>query len=419
MRVLIYGLNFHPEWTGTGKYTGELAGFLAENGHSVHVVTAPPYYPDWRVHPGYHAWGYKQTDASPQSATGRLRVYRCPLWVPRRPTGVRRVLHLFSFVMFSLPVMATQIFWRPEVTLAVVPTIGCAPAALLVSWLSGSKSWLHIQDFEIDAAFGLGLLSPGPIKYSLKRIERGIFRRFLRVSTISDRMRDRVVASGVDPERVCVLENWADLESIVPLDRPSVLRSELGIANDRIVVLYSGNMGNKQGLEVIPDLVRRLQSNTKIQFVLCGEGSFRRRLEQLCQGARNVRFLPLQPPERLGELLNLANIHLLPQRQEAEDLVMPSKLTGMMASGRPVIATVREGTQVAQAVEGRGIVVPPASPQDLAEAILGLANDPDRRKQLGINARAFAERRFSRRVLLQQWERLVRDSDKSGTVHPR
>ena len=107
-KILIIGINFSPELTGIGKYTGELATSLFENNHEVHVVTAPPYYPYWQVQVGYKSWQYRQ------EIWQGIKTYRCPLWVPRRPSGWKRLLHLFSFALSSFPVMLSQIFWRPE-----------------------------------------------------------------------------------------------------------------------------------------------------------------------------------------------------------------------------------------------------------------------------------------------------------------
>ena len=171
MRILIHGINFHPEAAGVGKYTGEMANWLATRGHEVRVVTAPPHFPQWRVPPGYRAWRYDRQQlrvpARPVSMLGaqlpaearNMEVYRCPTWVPKSPNGLKRLLHLASFALSSLPVMLWQSRWHPDLVLLVEPTLFCAPQALLAARWSGAKAWLHIQDFEVDAAFELGDLA--------------------------------------------------------------------------------------------------------------------------------------------------------------------------------------------------------------------------------------------------------------------
>ncbi|RME56373.1 colanic acid biosynthesis glycosyltransferase WcaI, partial [Candidatus Parcubacteria bacterium] len=152
MKVLIYAINYAPELTGIGKYTGEMAEWLAERGHQVRAVTAPPYYPAWKIGEGYSGRRYTR------EALGGVEVWRCPLYVPSKPTGAKRIVHLASFALSSLPVMLRQIFWKPDMVFVVEPPLFCAPVAWIVARLSGGKCWLHVQDFEVDAAFALGLL---------------------------------------------------------------------------------------------------------------------------------------------------------------------------------------------------------------------------------------------------------------------
>jgi colanic acid biosynthesis glycosyl transferase WcaI len=165
MRILIYGLNFHPELTGIGKYTGEMVQYLAGQGHQVRVITTPPYYPYWKVQPPYSAEWYRKEN------TVGITVYRCPLWVPKHPTGIKRLFHLASFAMSSLPVFFAQINWKPEVVFCVAPALANAPLALLFGKITGAKTWLHIQDFEVDAALNLGLL-PSKLSSPALAIER-------------------------------------------------------------------------------------------------------------------------------------------------------------------------------------------------------------------------------------------------------
>ncbi|TFZ03098.1 colanic acid biosynthesis glycosyltransferase WcaI [Ramlibacter henchirensis] len=403
MRILLYGINFSPELTGIGKYTGELAAWLAAKGHEVRVVTAPPYYPEWKVKQGYSNWLWR----TEQGAS--LRVMRCPLWVPKNAGGLKRMLHLASFAITSLPVVLRQIFWKPQLVWVVEPTLACAPAAALLAAVSGGKSWLHIQDFEIDAAFEMGLLKGDHIRRFALAAERWLMRRFDRVSTISGRMMDRARSKQLKPGQLVYFPNWVDI-SLIQRQVHSSYRAELGIPADAVVALYSGNMGNKQGLEILADAARLLQSEPRLHFVFCGQGTGKQELERRCEGLTNVRFLPLQPLSRLSDLLALADVHLLPQRADAADLVMPSKLGGMLASGRPVVATAAAGTELSQVVAQRaeaGLVVPPEQPEAFAQAISALMNDPQERERMGASGRAFAEREIESGPVLGAFEREV------------
>lgn len=405
MRVLVYAINHAPEIIGIGKYVGEMVAWLTANGHEVRVVVAPPYYPSWRVSTGYSAWRYRTEHRD--GAT----VYRCPLYVPKRPTPLRRVIHLMSFALTSLPVALWQgLFWRPDVVFVVEPPLACAPTAWLAARLARAKAWLHIQDFEADVAFELGLIE-SPLLHSLvKYIECHLMRRFDVVSAISLQMCERLLRKGVRPHRIELFENGVDTEAMHPLEGPSPMRSELGIEDGTMVALYAGNIGEKQGLDTLIGVARQLAGRRDILFLLAGEGGMLARLETEAEDLDNFRILPLQPLSRFNDLLNLADVHLLPQRRDAADLVMPSKLLGMLASGRPVIAGAMDGTAVATMVEGRGLIVEPENTMAMAAAIETLADDPERRLALGQAARELAVKRLNKDVTLSRFLDIIEGS---------
>jgi len=248
---LIYGLNYAPELTGIGKYTGEMSSWLAARGHEVRVVTAPPYYPAWSIREDYRGRLYR-TEKIP----GEPIVYRTPLYVPAKPTGLKRMAHLFSFMLGSLPVMLRQIFWKPEILFTVEPTFFGAPLALLVAQATDAASWLHVQDFEVDAAFDLGLLpAKGPVHALALGLEEFFTRSFTRVSSISHKMVERALGKGVPSDRTILFPNWVDVDTIrpQPLGASNSFRGELGL-EEKIVILYPGNMGAKQGLQLLAPL---------------------------------------------------------------------------------------------------------------------------------------------------------------------
>jgi colanic acid biosynthesis glycosyl transferase WcaI len=403
VKILIHGINFAPELTGVGKYTGEMVEWLAARGHDVRVVTAPPYYPDWRVRAGFGAGRYAR-----ESWRGS-RVWRCPVWVPAHPGGLQRILHLSSFAASSFPVMVRQLPWRPDVVWVAEPSLFCVPAAVLVARLGGARAWLHVQDYEVDTAFDLGVLRGAAMRRAFVASERWLMRRFDRVSAISSPMRERALTKGVEPERLIPFPNWASMDSPASAEESNQLRTELDIGQEEVVALYAGTLGRKQGLELLAQAAASLQGESGLVFVFCGNGLGRDKLVAQCHGLRNVRFLDLQPVERLGALLRMADIHLLPQKAAAADLGLPSKLTGMLASGRPVIATCVEGTELAREVVDRGVVVPPGDGEAFADAIRGLAHDGERRTRLGVNARAYAEEFLARDVVLARFESALQE----------
>jgi colanic acid biosynthesis glycosyl transferase WcaI len=399
MKLLVYGINFAPELTGIGKYSGEMVAWLAARGHEVRVITAPPYYPEWKVRDGYSGSRYSR------ETWNGAEIFRTPLWVPGKVNGLRRLVHLASFALASIPTLLSQWRWKPDVVWMTEPPLFCAPAALAFAGLRSTRAWLHIQDYEVDAAFELGLLKGPRLRGFVTSIERALLRRFDRVSTISQRMLERATSKGVEPSRLVSFTNWADVDAIRPLTAPSPFRAELGIADDAVVALYSGNMGGKQGLELLAEMAVMLRDEPDIAFVFCGNGAGRPELMARCANLRNVRFIDLQPVERLGDLLGLADVHLLPQRADAADLVMPSKLTGMLSSGRPVLAGARPDTELGQVVATCGSVVPPEDARAFADALMVLASRPELRQALGRKARELAETLFARDAVLARFER--------------
>jgi colanic acid biosynthesis glycosyl transferase WcaI len=223
MKILICGLNFSPECLGIGKYTGELASTLADQGHAVQVVTAPPYYPQWAIAEGYRGSKYSGEQQP------NLRIIRCPLWVPRKPTVLRRIVHLMSFALSSIPAMLWAARSRPDVVLVIEPSVFCLPVAWLTARVCGASAWLHVQDFEIDAAFELGILKRRSLRIIAQTFESQLMRRFDRVSSISPKMTARLMEKGVDSQRVRLFPNWVDCRKLFPLQDSAPLKASFGI----------------------------------------------------------------------------------------------------------------------------------------------------------------------------------------------
>lgn len=381
MRVLVVGLNYAPEKVGIAVYTTGLAEALVAAGHQVEVIAGQPYYPRWQIEPGYSNWRWTR------GVENDVVVHRVPHYIPRRPTGTRRVLHHVSFAFASLvPALRTAMSQRPELVLVVAPSLISAPIGLLAARIAGARSWLHVQDLEVDAALGMGLISNRslPSRVALG-FEAFVLKAFDRVSALTDEMRSRIIDKGVEAGRVTILRNWADPSIAPTMSGVDELRRHLEITTPH-VALYSGNIANKQGIDIVIDAARLLADRPDLTFLICGEGPNLAALMQRAAGLNNLRFAPLQPKERLPALLSLANVHLLPQLPAAASVVMPSKLTNMLASGRPVVATAMPGTALAREVEGCGIVTPPEDAEAFASAIAKLCADEALHSQLGAAA---------------------------------
>lgn len=400
MRILLYSLNYAPEPTGIGLYSGGLARSLAELGHEVRVVCAIPHFPQWKVFDGFQrGWQTRHEQG--------VEVVRCPIYVPDNPSGARRVIHYFTFLASAIfPMVGLAFSFKPELVFCVAPSLIAAPAGLLAARLSGAIAQIHIQDFEVEAAFATEHLSgKGPTARLARWFERTVIRAFDKVSTISPEMLRKLLEKGVSPEQSIELRNWAEIDHIRP-QTTSIFRDRWNIRTPH-VALYSGSIAQKQGIESIIDAARALAHRDDLTFVICGNGPRRKALEALAAGLPNIQLHDLQPMDELGELLNLATVHLLPQRKDAADLVLPSKMANMLASGRPIVAGVEAGTGIAREIEGCGLICEPENGVAMAAAIESLFADMNRHAAFSATARVRAQERWARDSIIGTFHRTL------------
>ncbi len=409
LRLLIHGINYAPEFVGIGRYTGELGAWLHSRGHKVTVLTAPPYYPAWRVPAAYRRPAWRR------EWLAGVEVLRAPLYTPVRVTGKGRMLHELSFGASCLPWWPTLWARSWDAVLAVCPLLQSGLIPALLARHQRIPFIFHIQDLQLDAARELAIIQQPLLFACLERLERFLFSRAQAITTISRAMAARIIAKGAPLARVHLLPNWADLDDIKPGNRHNALRKELGL-KDEILVLYSGNMGEKQGLEVILEAAALNRHHPNLRYILVGEGAARQRLMHHAShlDLAAVRFLPLQSQDRFPLLLAAADIHLVVQKHKASDLVMPSKLGNILAAGRPFIAAALPDTELGRVTleSQAGLLVPPEDAASLAQAIVDLGQNRDAREKMGLKARNFAEDRLGRDKIMASWENLL-----YGLVH--
>lgn len=401
MNILIVGINYAPEMVGIGPYTAGMAQFLAASGHCVSVVCAKPYYPDWVVDPAYSGGGVRS------SVELGVHVLRVPTYVPTTPNGKRRLAHHLSFAARARSAALSEaVENQPDIVICIAPSLISMMVARQVARRTGAKLWLHIQDFEVEAAFATGLLKErGILAGTARKFEKWAMDAE-RISTISPQMCSKLIEKGIPAEKIVEFRNWASIDEVVPLEGPSSYRKEWVI--DRAhVALYSGNIANKQGIEIVLAAAQLLQHRKDLIFIVCGNGPNRAALQKLSSGLDNIQFHDLQPRDRLSELLGLATVHLLPQIAGAADLVLPSKLTNMLASGRPVIATAMPQTGLADEVAGCGLTTTPGDTRAFAQAIESMIDDDKLCETTGQAARTRAMARWSKLAILEQFEKLI------------
>ncbi len=342
MKVLVYGINYSPELTGIGKYTGEMAAWFQKKGHSVRIITAPPYYPQWEVDKKYSSFLYRR-----ETIDG-VRVYRSPLYVPSKPKTLNRLLHLMSFSLSSSLLLIKHLFWKPDVIISIEPTMFCAPSTLLFSKISKAKSVLHIQDFELDAMLGLGMGKEGGISRFGSKIESKIMSKFDMVSSISYSMVQLANKKMEGENESLYFPNWVDIDFITPNANRGYFLNKWEIPESKKVVLYSGNLGKKQGLEIVLQAAESMLSQEEVLFIIVGTGAAKDELLSQAKKLKltNVQFHPLQEYKDLPSLMTLADLHLVIQKKGAANAVLPSKLTTILSAGGTALITAEKDTEL-------------------------------------------------------------------------
>jgi len=406
LKILLYGINYAPEIVGVGKYSGEMGAWLAEHGNEVRVITAPPYYPDWRVNSKFSRWFYSR------SLHAGAIVWRCPLFVPSQPNSLLRILHLVSFAFTSMPIMMAQIFWKPDIVFLVSPTLFCAPGALLLAKITGAMSILHIQDFEADAILGLNLISADFRTSMLEKIafsfESLVLRSFNIVSTISSGMMQRARDKGVPITSLRLLPNWSEIARFHKIELDQSLLKQLVVLDNKKVILYSGNIGEKQGLENVVLAAQQLKIAEDLVFLIVGEGANRNQLIKMASNLKldNIIFAPLQSYEDLPRLLASSDVHLVIQKRGVSDAVFPSKLTNILAVGGNAVITADASTTLGRLpIEHLGIalIVEPESVNELVWGIKEALNMP-RPNRI---AQAYAQKFLDKDQVLSQFFREI------------
>lgn len=389
--ILVLSQHFYPTLIGSAAYITDFVRWVAERGRPVSVVTDRPFYPDYKIAAGYEA-GKRDCE----SVFG-ADVLRLPTYVPRGGRAAKRFLNETIFLTgASLRLLTGRIKRRPWVV-SLCPSI----LTVLAGALATSRSGRHVaivHDIQSGLAAGLGMLGTGPVLRLLEALERFALNRADHIIVLSEHMREVLQRQGIK-RPIDVIPIWVDLKQIFPLppvpDRPPV-------------VLYSGNLGRKQGWDQLIAMVEILRDRRPdVQVVIRGTGS---RIDALQDEIRerqltNVTLEPLVPPEQLNEGLAAGDVHLVPQDPNGADFAIPSKVYGIMAAGRPFVCTAAPGSPlwVLQEQTQSCACVPPNDPQAFAEAVIQLIGDPERRAGMGARARAYVAATASRDVVLGRY----------------
>jgi colanic acid biosynthesis glycosyl transferase WcaI len=418
VNIILYSIFSQPELTGVGKYNGEMLEYLSLTQDNIFAVVPPPYYPEWKVHDGYEKYKYNK------EKQGNLTVIRCPIYVPKQMSVFKRIIYLLSFSFSSAWPLFSLFRKKIDVIVVTQPTLFCVPLTLVFAKLAKCKSVLHIQDFEVDAMLGLNMMKDNWVVKIIKKFESFLMRRFDLVTSISYSMLDRAIAKGVSEKRVTLFPNWSDTEFVTPTTCGMELKAEWGFCQTDKIILYAGNIGQKQGLEVVLETAKYYKKITQVKFVLVGTGVYLDTLKNMAeqQNITNLFFKPLQPWDRVPEMLALTAIHLVVQKKGAADAVLPSKLTNILSAGGHALVTAEAHTelgQIAQKHPGIYTYVEPECTQAFIIAIGNLlAQDLTNHNKV---AREYAEKYLAKNKILNQFvvdlEHLVDKEDIGSELH--
>ena len=407
-RILLIGGNFSPEPTGIGKYNGEMISWLANNGYDCTVITTYPYYPQWQVQPPYErSKNWFRKEVHPQGK-GTCTVYRCPQYVPAEPSGKKRMLQDASFAAAAF-IKIMQLVWKKkyDIVITVAPPFHLGLLAVLYKKLRGASFVYHVQDLQIEAARDLQMIRSTRLINMLLKLEKLILRQADHVSSIADGMIRKI--SDKAGREVFYFPNWVDVTQFHPLTEKDILKQSFGFSPTDKIVLYSGAIGEKQGLEALLHAAAAWQHREEMKFLICGSGPYKGKLEQLAAQLqlKNTIFFPLQPLAEFNRFLNMADVHLVIQKAHASDLVMPSKLTTILAVGGIALITANEGTGLHDLVSRyqMGILVN-AEDQEALQAGIGKAVW-ENTAHIARNAREFAAGHLSISGVMTRFEEQV------------
>ena len=408
MRVLILHMRFHPDLTGTGPLVTDLATDLVELGNEVTVVTSMPHYGRHEIPPEYRGRLLHRSDFD------GVDLWRTFVYVPSDPSGFQRSVNYLSYTFMS--VVGGLMAEKPDVILCVNPPITVGFSGWLLSLALRAPVVFNVQDVWPDCLEIIGQLRSPLLIRVFKRLEKFIYRVSARVTVLSEGMKENLMRKGVPAEKIVVIPNWANVETIRPVERENSFRKAHGL-NGHFVVMFAGNLGFIATLDKVLDAAKLLEDEPHIQFLIIGEGNAKPGLVSQANelGLKNVRFLRTQPKEVLPEMLGAADLSLVTLNRHLGQLNVPSKTYSIMASARPVLASVPEDSEIARLVKvaGCGLSVPPEDPYSLAQAIRDLARRPEGLQFYGANGRRYVEKYLNRRSLTAQYHKLLHQIVKS------
>jgi colanic acid biosynthesis glycosyl transferase WcaI len=390
-KVTIIGINYYPEDSAIGLYTTQKAEYLVSKGYNVSVITGFPYYPQWKIREEYLDSPYLLKET-----INGVDIYRNKQYVPKDPTFFKRILHLVSFTfgnflnIFRVP--------KPDIVISIIPFTTSVFLGWLLKLRYNSKLWVHIQDFEFDAAIDSGLLGKDKkliIKFFLW-VERVVLKKADIISTISHGMIAKL--KNKVKNKTYYFTNWIDTDSFNSLEN----NSHNYLDSKKFKILYSGNIGAKQDWNFFFSFLDKIKEIDDVEVIIVGEGAEKGKVVNRLKNYSFVTHYDLVPYKDLHLLLSSADLHILFQKSDVIDTVMPSKILGMMASKKPSLITGNLDSEVAKVIKisKGGYYLDGKNLQEIVELIIEFKKNKKLSTDLGNNAYDYINKHFSKDKVL-------------------
>jgi putative colanic acid biosynthesis glycosyltransferase WcaI len=400
-RALVVGINYAPEPTGIAPYTTGMANHLAQYADDVTVLTGVPHYPHWSLAPeDRRMFRSRSSPGAGHPTIRRLRHY-----VPAKQTALTRGWYEASFCLNALSWRPTH---RPDVVIAVTPSLGGAVAGAQLASRYGARLIVVVQDLMAKAASQSGISGGGRAANATASIERYALTRADRVAVVSEAFREQVHEYGVRSSRITVLPNWTHI-SPSPIDQRTA-RQQLGWPLDEFTVVHTGNIGLKQDLGNMVEAARLCRDVAGLRFVIVGEGNQRSAVEALGADLPNLTFVPPLSSDLYPASLAAADVLVVNERPGVGDMSLPSKLTSYLSAGRPVLAAVHSEGATARELRrtgGAARVVTPGDAGAFASAVTDFRRDEVLRLNMGAAGAAFAREHLSLHAAKTRLDELI------------
>ena len=400
-RILVLGTNYYPEPIGIPRYTTEMAEDMADNGYRVTVVAAAPLYPTWKRQPGYRYGWYSREHRN------GVTIWRVPTYVPRDLGFVQRTIYELGFFFFSLPVVIATLLAGKDALVVTAPPLAICMQLLLP--VGRARKAVIVKDLQVDIAENMQIVRNRTALNLLYWIERKVLNRAQLITAVSRGMLHKIAGKGLRRPKLSFFPDWVDTARLDRVDAGAVarMRRTLNLPEGKIVVGYSGNLARKQGIELLVEMAERFRHRDDVQFLICGDGPAKPGLTGMVEnlGLHNVTLAPLQPEADLPALLSAIDVHVVTQRDEVSDLVMPGKMFNIMACGGAQVITAPDGSAIDQVItqSGAGVRVRREDKDGLEAAILKLCDAAELRCEMGKKGRGYILAHMTKRDILDNF----------------